>query len=40
LSAAALAKAEEKIETREAEPSGGGRFTRKKMSPLHRKIAQ
>jgi 2-oxoglutarate dehydrogenase E2 component (dihydrolipoamide succinyltransferase) len=33
-------KAEEKIEAREAEPSGDGRFTRKKMSPLRRKIAQ
>jgi len=34
------AKAEEKIEAREVEPSGDGRFTRKKMSPLRRKIAQ
>lgn len=43
-------KAEERIETREAEPSADvsaevlakadGRFTRKKMSPLRRKIAQ
>ena len=33
-------KAEEKIEAREVEPSGDGRFTRKKMSPLRRKIAQ
>jgi 2-oxoglutarate dehydrogenase E2 component (dihydrolipoamide succinyltransferase) len=40
LSAVTLAKAEEKIESREAEPSGDGRFTRKKMSPLRRKIAQ
>jgi 2-oxoglutarate dehydrogenase E2 component (dihydrolipoamide succinyltransferase) len=31
---------EEKIETREVEPSGDGRFIRKKMSPLRRKIAQ
>jgi 2-oxoglutarate dehydrogenase E2 component (dihydrolipoamide succinyltransferase) len=36
-SAVALAKAEERIE---AEPSGDGRFIRKKMSPLRRKIAQ
>jgi 2-oxoglutarate dehydrogenase E2 component (dihydrolipoamide succinyltransferase) len=34
------AKAEEKVEAREVEPSGDGRFTRKKMSPLRRKIAQ
>ena len=40
LSAVASAKAEEKIESREVEPSGDGRFTRKKMSPLRRKIAQ
>jgi 2-oxoglutarate dehydrogenase E2 component (dihydrolipoamide succinyltransferase) len=40
LSAVASAKAEEKIESREAEPSGDGRFTRKRMSPLRRKIAQ
>jgi 2-oxoglutarate dehydrogenase E2 component (dihydrolipoamide succinyltransferase) len=40
LSAVASAKAEEKIEAREVEPSGDGRFTRKKMSPLRRKIAQ
>jgi 2-oxoglutarate dehydrogenase E2 component (dihydrolipoamide succinyltransferase) len=39
-SAVALAKAEEKIETREVEQSGDGRFVRKKMSPLRRKIAQ
>ena len=39
-SAVTSAKAEEKIEFREAEPSGDGRFTRKKMSPLRRKIAQ
>lgn len=32
--------AEEKIEAREVEPSGDGRFVRKKMSPLRRKIAQ
>jgi 2-oxoglutarate dehydrogenase E2 component (dihydrolipoamide succinyltransferase) len=40
LSAVALAKAEEKFEVREIEPSVDGRFTRKKMSPLRRKIAQ
>jgi 2-oxoglutarate dehydrogenase E2 component (dihydrolipoamide succinyltransferase) len=40
LSTVTSAKAEEKIESREAEPSGDGRFTRKKMSPLRRKIAQ
>jgi 2-oxoglutarate dehydrogenase E2 component (dihydrolipoamide succinyltransferase) len=40
LSAVVSAKTEEKIEAREAEPSGDGRFTRKKMSPLRRKIAQ
>jgi 2-oxoglutarate dehydrogenase E2 component (dihydrolipoamide succinyltransferase) len=34
------AKAEEKVEPREVEPPGDGRFTRKKMSPLRRKIAQ
>jgi 2-oxoglutarate dehydrogenase E2 component (dihydrolipoamide succinyltransferase) len=39
-SAETSAKAEEKIESREAEPSSDGRFTRKKMSPLRRKIAQ
>jgi 2-oxoglutarate dehydrogenase E2 component (dihydrolipoamide succinyltransferase) len=39
-SAVALAKAEERIEAREAEPPGDGRFIRKKMSPLRRKIAQ
>jgi 2-oxoglutarate dehydrogenase E2 component (dihydrolipoamide succinyltransferase) len=33
-------KAEEKTEPREVEPSANGRFTRKKMSPLRRKIAQ
>jgi 2-oxoglutarate dehydrogenase E2 component (dihydrolipoamide succinyltransferase) len=33
-------KTDEKIEAREVEPSGDGRFTRKKMSPLRRKIAQ
>jgi 2-oxoglutarate dehydrogenase E2 component (dihydrolipoamide succinyltransferase) len=40
LSAVAATKTEEKIESRETEPSGDGRFTRKKMSPLRRKIAQ
>jgi len=40
LSAVTSAKAEEKIESRKAEPSGDERFTRKKMSPLRRKIAQ
>jgi 2-oxoglutarate dehydrogenase E2 component (dihydrolipoamide succinyltransferase) len=40
LSALALAKAEEKVEAREVEPSSDGRFVRKKMSPLRRKIAQ
>jgi 2-oxoglutarate dehydrogenase E2 component (dihydrolipoamide succinyltransferase) len=40
LSAVASAKSEEKVEAREAEPSGDGRFVRKKMSPLRRKIAQ
>jgi 2-oxoglutarate dehydrogenase E2 component (dihydrolipoamide succinyltransferase) len=39
-SAVVSAKAEEKIEAREVEPSGDGRFTRKRMSPLRRKIAQ
>jgi 2-oxoglutarate dehydrogenase E2 component (dihydrolipoamide succinyltransferase) len=39
-STVAPAKAEERIEAREVEPSGDGRFTRKKMSPLRRKIAQ
>jgi 2-oxoglutarate dehydrogenase E2 component (dihydrolipoamide succinyltransferase) len=34
------AKPEEKVEAREVEPSRDGRFTRKKMSPLRRKIAQ
>ena len=33
-------KTEKKIEPREVEPSGDGRFIRKKMSPLRRKIAQ
>jgi 2-oxoglutarate dehydrogenase E2 component (dihydrolipoamide succinyltransferase) len=32
-------KAEEKIEGREAQPSADGRFIRKRMSPLRRKIA-
>lgn len=40
LSAVVSAKPEEKTEAREVEPSGDGRFTRKKMSPLRRKIAQ
>ena len=39
LSAVASAKAEGKIEVREIQPSAGGRFVRKKMSPLRRKIA-
>jgi len=38
--ARARGKAEEKIEGREVEPSADGRFIRKKMSPLRRKIAQ
>ena len=33
-------KSEEKIEAREVQPRGEGRFVRKKMSPLRRKIAQ
>src|SRR5947208_2562425 len=33
-------KAGEKIDTREVQLSGDGRFVRKKMSPLRRKIAQ
>src|ERR1043166_4969110 len=33
-------KTEERIDNREVEPSGDGRFIRKKMSPLRRKIAQ
>jgi 2-oxoglutarate dehydrogenase E2 component (dihydrolipoamide succinyltransferase) len=40
LSAVVSAKPEEKVEAREVEPSRDGRFTRKKMSPLRRKIAQ
>jgi 2-oxoglutarate dehydrogenase E2 component (dihydrolipoamide succinyltransferase) len=40
LSDVAAANAAEKIEAREVEPSGDGRFVRKKMSPLRRKIAQ
>jgi 2-oxoglutarate dehydrogenase E2 component (dihydrolipoamide succinyltransferase) len=40
LSAVTSARTEEKIEAREVEPSGNGRFTRKRMSPLRRKIAQ
>jgi 2-oxoglutarate dehydrogenase E2 component (dihydrolipoamide succinyltransferase) len=39
-SVAESTRAEEKIEAREVESSGDGRFTRKKMSPLRRKIAQ
>jgi len=38
--ARARGKAEEKIEGREVESSADGRFIRKKMSPLRRKIAQ
>jgi 2-oxoglutarate dehydrogenase E2 component (dihydrolipoamide succinyltransferase) len=38
--AVASAKPGEKTESREVEPSGDGRFVRKKMSPLRRKIAQ
>jgi 2-oxoglutarate dehydrogenase E2 component (dihydrolipoamide succinyltransferase) len=33
-------RADEKVEAREVEPSADGRFSRKKMSPLRRKIAQ
>jgi 2-oxoglutarate dehydrogenase E2 component (dihydrolipoamide succinyltransferase) len=40
LAAVVSAKPEEKIEAREVEPSGDGRLTRKRMSPLRRKIAQ
>jgi len=40
LSAVVPAKAEQKVEAREVEPSGDARFVRKKMSPLRRKIAQ
>jgi len=40
LSTVALAKAEEETEDREIQPSADGRFVRKKMSPLRRKIAQ
>jgi 2-oxoglutarate dehydrogenase E2 component (dihydrolipoamide succinyltransferase) len=40
VSAVTSAKAEEKVEAREVKPFGDGRFTRKKMSPLRRKIAQ
>ncbi|HEV3098493.1 MAG TPA: 2-oxoglutarate dehydrogenase complex dihydrolipoyllysine-residue succinyltransferase [Candidatus Udaeobacter sp.] len=40
LSDVAAPKLEEKVEAREVEPSGNGRFVRKKMSPLRRKIAQ
>ena len=36
----AVAKAEEKIESREIQPPREARFIRKKMSPLRRKIAQ
>jgi len=40
LSAVTSAKVEEKVEAREVEPSSDGRFVRKRMSPLRRKIAQ
>jgi 2-oxoglutarate dehydrogenase E2 component (dihydrolipoamide succinyltransferase) len=40
LSAVTSAKVEEKVEAREVEPSSDGRFIRKRMSPLRRKIAQ
>jgi 2-oxoglutarate dehydrogenase E2 component (dihydrolipoamide succinyltransferase) len=40
LSAVTLAKAEEETDDREIQPSNDGRFIRKKMSPLRRKIAQ
>src|SRR5947208_16396157 len=40
LSAVALAKAEEETDDREISPSTDGRFVRKKLSPLRRKIAQ
>jgi 2-oxoglutarate dehydrogenase E2 component (dihydrolipoamide succinyltransferase) len=40
LSAVALAKAEEETDDREIQPSTDGRFIRKRMSPLRRKIAQ
>jgi 2-oxoglutarate dehydrogenase E2 component (dihydrolipoamide succinyltransferase) len=40
LSAVASPKTEEKVEARDVEPSVDGRFVRKKMSPLRRKIAQ
>ena len=40
LAAVAPAKAEQKVEAREVEPSGDERFVRKKVSPLRRKIAQ
>ena len=33
-------KADQRVEARETEPSADGRFVRKKMSPLRRKIAQ
>ena len=39
-SSEAVAKVEEKIEVREVQSLGEARFTRKKMSPLRRKIAQ
>jgi 2-oxoglutarate dehydrogenase E2 component (dihydrolipoamide succinyltransferase) len=39
-SEAAVAKAEQRIEPREVQPSHEARFIRKKMSPLRRKIAQ
>ena len=40
LTTVTAAKPEEKVEAREVEQSADGRFTRKKMSPLRRKIAQ
>src|SRR4030095_15594903 len=36
----AVAKVEQKLESREVQPRSEARFTRKKMSPLRRKIAQ
>ncbi|MGB9476683.1 MAG: 2-oxoglutarate dehydrogenase complex dihydrolipoyllysine-residue succinyltransferase, partial [Candidatus Udaeobacter sp.] len=39
-SAVTSVKVEEKVEARDVGPSTDGRFTRKKMSPLRRKIAQ
>ena len=40
LSTVGSSKKEEKVEAREVAPSADNRFTRKKMSPLRRKIAQ